>query len=74
MGGQITIQSHLANGDFAAGESLTGNTGTDEIVLIDATTVDFSLGTINTVETLNGSGGNDDVTYTIQQALDFTID
>ena len=71
-GGADNDTIHLANGDFSAGESLTGNAGTDEIILIDATTVDFSVGTINTVETLNGSGGDDDVTYTIQQALDFT--
>ena len=62
----------IANGDFVAGESLTGDAGTDEIVLTNATTVDFTLGTLATIELLSGSGQDDDVTYTIQQALDFT--
>ncbi|MEZ5902635.1 MAG: PA14 domain-containing protein [Alphaproteobacteria bacterium] len=62
----------LANGDFAAGESLTGGGGTDNITLTNATTVDFTTGTLATIETLNGSTGNDDVTYTIQQALGFS--
>lgn len=62
----------LANGDFASGESLTGDGGTDEIILTNSTTVDFTVGTIATIELLTGSNQDDDVTYTIQQALDFT--
>jgi Ca2+-binding RTX toxin-like protein len=71
-GGADNDTINLANGDFAAGESLTGNSGTDSIILTNATTVDFTTGTIATVENLIGSAGDDDVTYTIQQALDFT--
>ena len=62
----------LTNGSFASGESLTGGSGTDEIILGNATTIDFTTGTIAQVEGLTGSSGADDVTYTIQQALDFT--
>lgn len=62
----------LANGDFAAGESLTGGAGIDNITLTNATTVNFSTGTITTVENLFGSDANDDVTYTLQQALGFS--
>jgi Ca2+-binding RTX toxin-like protein len=63
---------YLANGDFGVGESIDGGADTDEIILTNATTVDFTTGTITNVETLNGSNGNDDITYTIQQALNFT--
>ena len=52
----------LANGDFAAGESITGDTGTDRITLTNATTVDFTTGTINTIERVIGSTGDDNVT------------
>jgi Ca2+-binding RTX toxin-like protein len=63
---------NLANGDFGVGENIAGGAGTDEIVLTNATTVDFTTGTISGVETLTGSTGADDVTYSIDQALDFT--
>ena len=72
IGGGGNDLFNLANGDFAAGESITGGSDTDEIQLTEATTVDFTTGTINTVEILDGSGGDDDVTYTIQQALSFS--
>ncbi len=63
---------NLANGDFAAGESINGGMGTDELILTNATTVDFTTGTLANLEILTGSAGNDDVTYTIQQALGFS--
>jgi Ca2+-binding RTX toxin-like protein len=62
----------IGNGDFVAGEIIDGGTGTDELLLINATTVDFTTGTLANLETLTGSANDDDVTYTIQQALDFT--
>ena len=62
----------LANGDFAAGESLTGNTGTDNLILTNATTVDFRIGTLATIEDFDGSAGNDDVTIDITVLDDFT--
>ncbi len=71
-GGADNDTFQLANGDFGVGESITGGAGTDDILLTNATTVDFSTGTIATVEDLNGSAGNDDVTYTFQQLDDFT--
>jgi Ca2+-binding RTX toxin-like protein len=63
---------YLANGDFGVGESIDGGADTDEIILTNATTVDFTTGTISNVELLTGSSGNDDVTYNVTTALDFT--
>ncbi len=71
-GGADNDTINIANGDFAAGESITGGAGTDNITLTNATTVDFSTGTITTVENLNGSGGNDTVTLTASQWVNFT--
>ena len=62
----------LVNGDFAAGESITGGNNTDTITLGNATTVDFSTGTLATVENLNGSGNDDNVTMSALQFVDFT--
>ncbi len=62
---------YLANLDFGIGESIDGGADTDELILINATTVDFTTGTLSNLETLTGSAGNDDITYTIQQALGF---
>ena len=58
---------NLANGDFAAGESITGGSGTDKIVLTNATTVDFTTGTLSGIQTLTGSSGNDTVTLSAVQ-------
>ena len=57
----------LANGEFVAGESITGGADTDTITLTNATTVDFSTGTVTGVEKLVGSTGNDTVTMTAAQ-------
>ncbi len=62
----------LLSGDFAAGESLTGGADTDVILLGAAMTVDFTIGTINTVEALTGSAGNDTVTLSDTQWAGFT--
>jgi len=63
---------NLANGNFVAGEYIHGGGGTDEIVLTNSTTVDFTTGTITSVETLTGSGSNDSVTLTAAQLDGFT--
>jgi VCBS repeat-containing protein len=62
----------LANGEFAAGETINGGADTDTIVLTEATTVDFGTGTVTGVEILTGSSGNDVVTMTAQQLIGFT--
>ncbi len=62
----------LANGEFAAGESIDGGADSDTIVLTNATTVDFTTGTITSVETLIGSTGNDTVTLSGAQLNGFT--
>lgn len=67
--GTGTDTINLANGDFAATESIDGGTGTDSIVLTNATTVDLTTGTLAGIETLTGSGGNDDVTVYLSQAI-----
>ena len=62
-GGANDDTFNLANGDFAPGESITGGANSDSIVLTNATTVDFTTGTLATVETLTGStSANDTVT------------
>ncbi|MBI1326972.1 MAG: type I secretion C-terminal target domain-containing protein [Alphaproteobacteria bacterium] len=68
-GGNDTI--NLANGHFGNGESITGGAGTDTILLTNATTVDFQKGTLATVETLTGSGDNDNVTVSATQFVMF---
>ena len=68
---------NIANGQFVAGESINGGADTasgtrDQIVLTNATTVDFSLGTVSGIETLTGSGSNDTVTMTAAQWAGFS--
>ena len=62
----------IANGQFGATESIDGGADSDTIQLANATTVDFSGGTIANVETLTGSAGNDIVTISAQQLDGFT--
>ena len=67
--------NQLASGEFAAGESIDGGSGTDSIVLANATTVDFSTGTITGVENLTGTTGilnNDTVTMSALQWAGFS--
>ena len=61
-GGAGNDTFYLANGDFASGESIDGGADADAIVLTNATTVNFTSGTVSNVETLTGSSGNDTVT------------
>ena len=59
---------NLTNGDFAAGELIDGSGGTgDAIVLTNATSVDFTTGTVTGIETLIGSSGSDTVTLSSAQ-------
>src|SRR5262249_3435629 len=62
----------LANGAFVAGESIDGGADSDSIVLTNATTVNFSAGTISNVENLIGSSGNDIVTMSAAQWASFS--
>ena len=62
----------LANGDFAAGEAIDGGAGTDTLILQNATTIDFTTGTISGLENLDGSGGDDDVTIGYAQYQAFS--
>lgn len=71
-GGNGNDTIYLANGDFGVGESLTGGANTDNITFTNATTVNFTTGTLATIEVLNGSGGNDVVTITGAQLNSFT--
>ncbi len=63
---------NIANGDFEVGETIIGGDDTDEIILTNATIVDFTNGTVNTVETLTGSAAIDDVTLSATQYASFT--
>jgi len=71
-GGAGNDEFRLANGDFASGESIAGGDDVDTIFLTNATTVDFSVGTISGVEKLVGSSGSDVVTLSGTQASGFT--
>jgi Ca2+-binding RTX toxin-like protein len=68
-GGDGNDTFSLANGDFAAGETIDGgaNTTSDAIVLTNATTVNFTTGTLSGLETLTGSTSNDTVTLSASQ-------
>ena len=63
---------YLANGDFASGESIDGGADTDAIVLTNATTVNFTGGTVSNVETLTGGSGNDAITMSATQWAGFS--
>ena len=56
-----------ANGGFAAGEVIDGGNGVDTLVLSNAMTVDFSTGTLQGIEKLTGSSGDDILTLTAAQ-------
>ena len=71
-GGAGNDTFYLANGDFASGESIDGGADTDAIVLTNATTVNFTTGTVSNVETLTGSSGNDTVTMSANQWAGFS--
>ena len=70
-GGAGNDTFYLANGDFASGESIDGGADADAIVLTNATTVNFTSGTVSNVETLTGSSGNDTVTMSATQWAGF---
>ncbi len=64
----------MAN-DWVVGEEIYGGTDTDELVLTHASIIDFTIGTINQLETLTGLNGDQDVTIDINQLGQFsTVD
>ncbi len=66
---------YLQTNDFEVGEEIYGGSGTDQLILANAMTIDFTTGIVTEVETLKGSDLDQDVTYSIEQALQFsTID
>ena len=67
FGGTGNDTINLASGDFVAGELIDGGADSDSIVLTNATTVDFTVGTVTNVEALTGSTGNDTVTLSALQ-------
>ncbi|PWK76757.1 DUF5801 repeats-in-toxin domain-containing protein [Aminobacter sp. AP02] len=66
-GGTGADTFRLANGEFVSGESIDGGADGDTIVLTNATTVDFTAGTVTNVEALTGSSGADVVTMSALQ-------
>jgi Ca2+-binding RTX toxin-like protein len=58
--GNDTIR--LANGAFGAGETISGGANTDAIVFTNATTVNFTTGTLSNIETITGFAGSDTIT------------
>ncbi|MBW9115885.1 VCBS domain-containing protein [Rhizobium cauense] len=71
-GGAGNDKFELASGDWVAGESIDGGSGTDTISLTGQQTVDFTTGTISNVETLTGSSNGDTVTMSASQFLGFS--
>ncbi len=66
---------YIAINDYVAGEEIYGGAGTDELILSGAVIADFTTGVLDGLEILTGSDADQDVTYTIDQALGFsTID
>ncbi|MCC6597537.1 MAG: type I secretion C-terminal target domain-containing protein [Alphaproteobacteria bacterium] len=63
---------YLFSGAFDPGESIDGGTGTDTIIFTNATSVNFSQGTLVNVEYLTGTIGNDTITMTASQWAGFT--
>ncbi|MBK8817057.1 MAG: cadherin-like domain-containing protein [Methylococcaceae bacterium] len=63
----------LANGYFAAGESINGGTNVipatdaDKLLLTNATIVDFNTGILTNIELIAGSAGNDQLTMSFSQ-------
>ena len=57
---KATVPVLLASRAPSSGESLTGGAGTDTATFLDATTVDFTTGTLATIETLTGSDDDDE--------------
>ena len=66
-GGGDDSFSYTAAGDVAAGEVIFGSTGADTITLANAGSNDFSLATINSVETLDFESGNSTATFSSTQ-------
>lgn len=62
----------LANGDFSAGESIDGGADNDELILTNATTIDFTIGSLSNIENLTGSVGDDDITIDVATLNQFT--
>jgi hypothetical protein len=68
---------YIMMNDWSAGEAIYGGSGTDELILSHTSTVDFTTGTLETLETLTGSDGDQNVTIdgiTLNQfsSIDFT--
>ncbi|MEZ5902633.1 MAG: type I secretion C-terminal target domain-containing protein [Alphaproteobacteria bacterium] len=63
---------YIMTNDWSAGEAIYGGTGTDELILSHASTIDFTTGVLETLETLTGSDGDQDVTIEINQLGQFT--
>ncbi len=68
---------NIANGQFVAGELIQGGAHSiggpgDRVALSNATTVNFSVGTVSGIETLTGSTGSDTVTMTASQLAGLT--
>ncbi|NQZ13705.1 MAG: type I secretion C-terminal target domain-containing protein [Alphaproteobacteria bacterium] len=70
-GGDGNDRIAIGDGQFGVGESIDGGNDTDVIELWNATTVDFSTGTISNVENFLGSDDNDNVTLSITQFYSF---
>ena len=64
--------THSTSPIFASGELIDGGADADAIVLTNATTVNFTTGTVSNVETLTGSSGNDTVTMSANQWAGFS--
>lgn len=63
---------YISSGDFVAGEIIRGGAGTDELILTNAMTVDFTTGVLETLEIMTGGDLNQNVTLSISQFLEFT--
>ena len=67
LGGDGDDTIKLANGDFVTGEVIDGGAGTDALLLVDATTVDLFNATLQGIEQITGSAGDDILTISAAQ-------
>ncbi|WP_281407021.1 DUF5801 repeats-in-toxin domain-containing protein [Mesorhizobium sp. B2-1-3] len=68
-GGADNDKFNIASGDFAAGESIDGDSGNDTIAITTTSgaSYDFAIGTIANVENLTAGSGNQTVTMAAGQ-------
>lgn len=72
-GGAGNDAIYIGNNDFDAGEIIDGGIGNDTLFLRNATSVNFGIGTLTGIENIRGSTGNDNITITLAQRMQYAV-